>query len=202
MRQKQYLGVVIAALGLAMIAFTKSPLVSAQEGGDAGTEGAAGGGGGFGGAGGGGGFGGGGGYGGGGGIGGGRATGSGALSAYGEFVYVLEQGTLYQFAAYDLKLVNKSELNDNGAKNRNRGGQAGGRGGDGAAGADGEGGRGGAGGAGGGGGYGGGAGRSEDVAAYGEYVYVLEGKSLRKLSADGLKPVKTVTLDFNAAVGK
>lgn len=203
MRQKHVLCVVVAALVLAMIAFSKTQLVSAQEGGEAGTEGAAGGGGGFGGAGGGGGFGGGGGYGGGGGFGGGRATGGGALSAYGEFVYVLEQGTLYQYAAYDLKLVKKSELNGDGARNRNRGGQAGGRGGDGAAGADGEGGRGGAGGAGGGGGYGGGAaGRSEDVAAHGEFVYVLQGKSLRKLSADGLKPVKTVTLDFNAPVGK
>ena len=77
-----------------------------------------------------------------------------------------------------MKLAKKSELNDNRPRNRNRGGQASGRGGDGPAGADGEGGRGGAGGAGGGGGYGGGAGRSEDVAAYGEYVYVLQGKTL------------------------
>jgi hypothetical protein len=123
----------------------------------------------------------------------------GALSAFGDFVYVLEQGTLYQYAAYDLKLVKKSNLNGNGARNRIREGQAGGRGGDGAAGENGEGGRGGAGGAGGGRGYGGSAsGRSEDVAAYGEFVYVLQGKSLRKLYADGLKPIKAVTLDFEA----
>jgi hypothetical protein len=194
MRQKHYLCVAIALLVLAMIAITTTDIVSAEQGGAAGI----GGGGGVGGAGGGGGFGGGGGYGGGGGFGGGAVTG-GALSAFGDFVYVLAQGTLYQYAAYDLKLVKKSNLNGNGAANRAGAGQAGGRGGDGAAGENGEGGRGGAGGAAGGGGNGGSAiGRSEDVAAYGEFVYVLQGKSLRKLYANGLKPIKVVALDFEA----
>jgi hypothetical protein len=191
MCHKQYLCVVAAILIVAIVAFAKTDIVSAQQGGETGVEGS-GSGGGFGGAGGGGG---------GGGFGGGVA--GGALSAYGEFVYVLQRGTLYQYAAYDLKLVKKSDLNRNAATNRGREGQAGGRGGDGAAGEDGEGGRGGAGGAGGRGGYGGGAvGRSEDVAAYGEFVYVLQGRSLRKLNADGLKPIKVVTLDFEAPARK
>ncbi len=181
MVQKQLLWVaVVGALVLALVSITQIDIVSAQQGGEGGVGGA-------GGAGGEGGFGG----------------GGGALSAFGDFVYVLERGILYQYAAYDLKLVNKSDLSGKGAGNRIRGGRAGGRGGDGAPGADGNGGRGGDGGAGGSGGYGaGGFGRSEDVAAYGEFVYVLQGKTLRKLYANGLKPITIVTLDFDAKAGK
>jgi hypothetical protein len=40
-----------------------------------------------------------------------------------------------------------------------------------------------------------GGGPAEGVAAYAEYVYVLQGGSLRKLTADGLATVKEVTLD-------
>lgn len=45
---------------------------------------------------------------------------------------------------------------------------------------------------------GGGFGHSEDVAAYGEYVYVLQGNTLHKLAADGLTSEKMVTLAFDA----
>jgi hypothetical protein len=183
MRRKQVLwGAVVAASTVAIIAMAQIRFVSAQQSGEAGVGGV----GGAGGAGGGG----------GGGFNGG--SGGGALSAYGDYVYVLQQGSLYQFAAYDLRLVKKSDLGGNAAINRGRRGQAGARGGDGAPGeAGGVGGRGGDGGAGGGFDYGEGAsGRSEDVAAFGEFVYVLQGKTLRKLYADGLKPMKVVTLDF------
>ena len=184
MRQKHYLCVAAVLLTLAMIAITTTNIVSAEQAGAAGVGGA----GGYGGGGGAGGIGG---YGGGG----GRPVAGGALSAFGDYVYVLDRGTLYQYAAYDLKLVKKSNLNGNGAGNRGRAGQVGGRGGDGAAGENGAAGRGGAGGAG-----GSTMGRSEDVAAYGEFVYVLEGESLRKLYANGLKPIKAVTLNFEARV--
>jgi hypothetical protein len=183
MRQRQVLWIaVVAASTVAIISIAQIRFVSAQQAGEAG-------GGGVGGAGGAGG--------GGGGFNGG--SGSGALAAYGDYVYVLHQGSLYQYAAYDLTLVKKSDLSGNVAKNRVRRGQAGSRGGDGGPGGEGGGGRGGDGGAGGGSDYGAGVlGRSEDVAAYGEFVYVLQGKTLRKLYADGLKPMKVVTLDFDA----
>ncbi len=187
MHQKQFLWVaVVAASVLAIISFTQIDIVSAQQGGEAGIGGA----GGAGGAGGG-----------GGGSGGEVGISSGALAAHGDFVYVLAHGNLYQYAAYDLTLVKKSDLSGSGEKNRIRGAQEGGRGGAGGPGGGGDGGPGGGGGRGGeggGGGFGGGGfGRSEDVAAYGEFVYVLQGKTLRKLYADGLKPIKKVTLDFD-----
>jgi hypothetical protein len=174
-----------------------------------GDAGGVGGSGGVGGAGGGGGYGGGGGSGGQGGAGGGGGGGffsapsSGSVSAHGEYVYVLNQGRLYQYAAYDLKLVKKINVSDAANKKRNRrareltGAEAG------------AGGRGGAGGAGGqpgapgapgsGGGFAfmeGFASAGEDVAAFGEFVYVLQGNKLHKLEADGLKAVKSVTLKF------
>ena len=188
MRRKQILwGAVVAASTVAIISIAQIRFVSAQQGGEAGIGGV-GGAGGPGGAGGGG----------GGGFNGG--SGGGALFAYGDYVYVLQQGSLYQFAAYDLRLVKKSDLGGNAAMNRGRRGQAGARGGDGGTGeAGGVGGRGGEGGAGGGFDYGEGASaRSEDVAAFGEFVYVLQGKTLRKLYVDGLKPMKVVALDFEA----
>jgi hypothetical protein len=175
MRKRQVLWVaIIAAAAVAIISIAQIRIVSAEQGGEAGV----GGGGGIGGVGGAGGAGGGGGY---------NGGSGGALSAYGDHVYVLQQGSLYQFAAYDLKLVKKSDLGGNAAMNRGRRGQAGGRGGPGGEG----------GGQGGGGGGGGALGRSEDVAAFGEFVYVLQGKTLRKLYADGLKPMKVVKLDFD-----
>jgi hypothetical protein len=185
MRRKQVLwGAVVAASTVAIVSIAQIRFVSAQQGGEAGIGGVGGGGG----------------AGGAGGGGGGGFNGGGALSAYGDYVYVLQQGSLYQFAAYDLRLVKKSDLGGNAAMNRGRRGQAGARGGDGGPGeAGGVGGRGGEGGTGGGSDYGEGAsGRSEDVAAFGEFVYVLQGTTLRKLYADGLKPMKVVTLDFEA----
>lgn len=195
MRSKQFLWVaVVAASALSIAAITQIDRVSAQESGEAGVAG----GGGFGSGGGGGGFGGGGGSGGGSGF--MRSSGNGALTAYGEFVYVLAHGNLYQYAAYDLALVKKFDLSGNGDNNRIRRGGAGGGGGPGG---EGEGSPGGAGGAGGaGGGFGGGLGRAEDVAAYGDFVYVLQGKTLRKLYANGLKPAKMVTLEFDVRAGK
>jgi hypothetical protein len=197
MQQKHLLSVVVVAtLVIAIVAIAQINIVSAEQDGEAGIGGE-GGVGGVGGAGGGGGYGGGGG---GGGLGFDRS--GGALSAHAEFVYVLVQGNLYQYAAYDLTLVKKIDLSGNDKRIRFHGGRPGSRGGDGAAGENGNGGRGGDGGAGGGGYWGGVAGRDEDVAAYGEFVYVLQGKTLRKLYADGLKPMKVVTLDFDAVAGK
>jgi hypothetical protein len=189
MRRKRFLLVVgFAALALVVVSMNRTGIVSAEESNEVGVGGA----GGAGGAGGG-----------GGGGGGGFGEAGGALSAFGDFVYVLEQGNLYQYAAYDLTLVKRTDLSGQGAPNRVGGRQGVGRRGDGAAGEDGDGDRGGAGGAGGQGGFGGGgAGRSEDVAAHGEYVYVLQGKTLRKLYANGLKQVKVVTLDFDAKPAK
>jgi hypothetical protein len=183
MRHKPFLWVaIVAASTIATVLMTQMNFVSAQQGGEAGIGGA-GGTGGAGGAGGGG--------------GGSFDDGGGSIAAHGDFVYVLRRGNLYQYAAYDLRLIKKSDLNGNGASNRGRRGQAGGRGGDGAPGGDADGGRGGAGGAGG-FGFGDGAfGSSEAVAAYGEFVYVLQGTTLRKLYADGLKPMKKVPLDFD-----
>ncbi len=189
MSQKQFLGIAVLAVAtLSAISLAKVDVVSAQEAGEAG----------FGGAGGAGGSGGGGG--GGGGLSGWNT--GGAVAAHGEYVYVLHQGMLYQYAAYDLSLIKKTNSIEPNLKRRNRrrealnqgrggiGGEGGGRGGDG--------GRGGSGGYGGGFGFGGGFGRSEDVAAYGEYVYVLQGNTLLKLTADGLTSEKMVTLDLDA----
>jgi hypothetical protein len=178
MRKRQVLWLaIVAASTVAIISIAQIRFVSAQQGGEAGVGG----------------------VGGAGGAGGAGGGGGGALSAYGDYVYVLQQGSLYQYAAYDLKLVKKSDLGRNVATNRGRRGQAGARGGDGGPGGEGGGGRGGDGGAGGDSDYGGGAlGRSEDIAAFGEFVYVLQGKTLRKLYADGLKPMKVVALDFDA----
>jgi hypothetical protein len=177
MRRRQVLWVAVVAASIVAIVSIAQISFSAQPGGEAGVGG-------------------GGGAGGGGGFNGGS---DGALSAHGDYVYVLQQGSLYQYAAYGLRLVKKSDLGGNVAMNRGRRGQAGARGADGAPGEAGVGGRGGEGGAGGGSDYGGVAtGRSEDVAAFGEFVYVLQGKTLRKLYADGLKPIKVVTLDFGA----
>ena len=204
MRHKMTMWVaVLVAISLAVIASSRVEIATAQESGESADGGAAGGGGsgGAGGFGGGGGTGGAGGYGGGGG-GGFSMGGGGALAAFGEYVYVLHQGSLYQFAAYDLKLVKKmdnvsADDNKNRARrNRGRNSVAGGAG---AAGGDGGGAEGGAGGSGGQGGgfaYSGSFGQSDDVAAYGEFVYVLQGTTLRKLAADGLKPVKVVTLNL------
>jgi hypothetical protein len=188
MSQKQFLGIAVLAVAtLSAISLAKVDVVSAQEAGEAG----------FGGAGGAGGAGGGGG--GGGGLSGWNS--GGAVAAHGEHVYVLHQGRLYQYAAYDLSLLKKTNASDANPKSRNgrrealnqgRGGIGGGGGGRG-----GDGGRGGSGG-GGGFGFGGGFGRSEDVAAYGEYVYLLQGNTLLKLAADGLTSEKMVTLDLDA----
>jgi len=192
MYQKKLLWIaVVAASALAIISIAQIDRVSAQQSGEAGVGGP-------------GGIGGAGGAGGAGGTGGGGSgfdTGgsNGALAAHGDFVYVLAHGNLYQYAAYDLTLVKKSDLSGKGARNRFHRGQAGGRGADGEPGVGG--GRGGAGGGGGSEFDGGAFGWSEDVAAYGEFVYVLQGKTLRKLYANGLKPMKMVTLEFDAKVG-
>jgi hypothetical protein len=195
---------------LAVGAFAWVEIVTAQQGGDGGYGGAGGAGeggfsptgtgsyGGSGGLGGSGGAGGGGGIGGAGGGGGGilaPATGS-TLAALGDYVYVLRQSQLYQYAAYDLALVKKINVRDAAAKNR-KGRHAnleGGRGGEGAGGANG--------GQGGAGGFGGGfdfmaSGPSEDVAAFGDFVYVLQGDKLHKLAAGGLTSIKTKTLKFD-----
>jgi hypothetical protein len=183
MNQRQLLWFAILAVAtLAVIAMARVNVVSAQQASDAGFggSGGAGGGAGRGGGGGGGGF--------------GAWNRSGGGAAYGEYVYVLQQGTLYQYAAYDLTLVKKIKLKGTGAKNRigrlggGFGGGGGRRGGDGGEGEVG----------GHGGGFGlieDGGGPSEAVAAYGEYVYVLQGATLHKLAADGLASVKKVALD-------
>jgi hypothetical protein len=194
MSLKQFLGIAVLAVAtLSAISLAKVDVVSAQEAGEADRGGAGGaGGGGAGGAGGGGG--------GGGGLGGWNS--GGAVAAHGEYVYVLHQGMLYQYAAYDLSFIKKTNSIAANPKSRNGrrealnqgrggiGGEGGGRGG--------EGGRGGSGGYGGGFGFGGGFDRSEDVATYGEYVYVLQGNTLHKLAAEGLTSEKMVTLAFDA----
>ena len=49
-----------------------------------------------------------------------------AIASFGEYVYVLRQATLYQFDAYDLKLVKKIDLERAGkARRAGRDGQAG-----------------------------------------------------------------------------
>jgi hypothetical protein len=113
----------------------------------------------------------------------GGLTAGGAIASFGEYVYVLRQETLYQFAAYDLTLVKKVNL-DRAARKR-----GGGRGG--AGGAAGQGGAGGRGGDGGGGSPG-----TGSVTAHGDYVYVLRDATVYKFVAKGLKMDKTVTLDF------
>jgi hypothetical protein len=210
MRHKTALWVaVLVAVSLAVIVSSRVETVSAKESGEssegiAGGSGGAGGAGGFGGGGGAGGPGGAGGYGGSGGAGGGMSMGGGgSVAAFGEYVYVLHQGALYQFSAHDLKLVKK--MDDLGAdepvaqprraRGRNPVAVIGGAGGNG--GADGA-----AGGAGGSGGQVGGFAfatgmlQGDDVAAYGEFVYVLQGTTLRKLAAGELKTLKVVTLNL------
>lgn len=137
--------------------------------------------------GGGGGFGGEGGVGGAGGAGGGYGgfSAGGAIASFGEYVYVLRQDTLYQFAAYDLTLVKKVNL-DRAARNRGGDRRRGGAGG--AAGQGGAGGRGGDG--------GGSSPGTGSVTAHGDYVYVLRDATVTKFVAKGLKLDKTVTLDF------
>ena len=110
----------------------------------------------------------------------------------------MEQETLYKFAAYDLALVKKIDLKGAGGKNRMV--QLGGGAGHGGTGQRGEGSQGGAGGE---GGFGimDSSGSAEGVAAYGEYVYVLQGGTLRKLTADDLASVKQVTLDAARKAG-
>jgi hypothetical protein len=127
MNQKRLLCVAVFAVAtLAVLAIARVNVVHAQTGGEAG-YGGTGGGGGNGGYGGGGGNG----YGGGGG-GGGFGSGSGGIAAYGDYVYVLQQETLYQYAAYDLAFVKKIDLRAAGGKNRIvRLGGGGGRGGEG-----------------------------------------------------------------------
>lgn len=176
MNQKPILSfAILAVAALAVSSINWVNIVTAQQAGDGGFggAGAAGGGGG------------------GGGIGG--SSGSASVAAYGEFVYALRQGTLYQYAAYDLGLIKKIKLRETTAKNRMTR-RAGGFGGGGGGGDGGQGGN-----AGFGGGFGfmeaGGA-PSDGVAAFGEFVYVLQGTTLHKLAADGLTSVKTVTLRF------
>jgi hypothetical protein len=176
-----------AAVTLAIAFAMAHTHITAQEAGESGSAGAAGGFGGGGGGGGAGGFGGG-----GGGFGG--LVASGGIAAHGEFVFIIRDGTLFKFAAYDLKLINKMRLD----QIQQAGRRAGAR--DAAAGRGGQGGAGGAAGQGGAGGFGGGfggAGHREDVAAYGDFVYVLRGDQLHKLTADGLKSEKTVKLNWN-----
>ena len=199
MNQKQLMWIAaLVALSLVVISVARVNVAYAQRGGEGG-YGEAGGSGGRGGYGGGGGIGGGGGYGGeggrggggGGGGGGGNVTGgsSGGIAAFGEYVYVLHQGTLYQYAAYDLAFIKKTDLKGAGGKNRivRLGGGSG---------------RGGAGGEGGGFGFvEGGGGAAEGVAAYGEYVYVLQGDVLQKLAAADLAPVKQATLEWDRKAG-
>jgi len=211
MRHKTALWVAIfVAVSLAVIASLRVEVVSAKESGEssegvAGGGGGAGGAGGFGGGGGAGGPGGAGGYGGSGGAGGGGMSrgGGGSVAAFGEYVYVLHQGTLYQFAAHDLKLVKKVDdlsadepiAQPRRARGRNPVAVSSGAGGSG--GADGA-----AGGAGGIGGQGGRFGsatgllQGDDLAAYGEYVYLLQGTTLHKLAAGELKTLKVVTLNL------
>ena len=114
---------------------------------------------------------------------GGLATG-GAIASFGEYVYVLRQETLYQFAAYDLTLVKKVNL-ERAVQNRraSRGGQGG------EAGQGGNGGR---------GGDGGGASlpSSGSVTAHGDYVFVLRDAKMYKIVAKGLKMDKAVILNF------
>jgi hypothetical protein len=112
------------------------------------------------------------------------------MAAYGEFVFVVRDDTLFKFAAYDLKLLKKMRL-DQILQGDHRAGARGA-----AAGRGGQGGAGGKLGQGGAGGFGG-VGHMEDVAAYGDFVYVLRGDELHKLTADGLKSEKTVKLNWN-----
>ena len=115
----------------------------------------------------------------------------GGITAYGEYVYVVKQGTLYKFTAYDLTLIKKTELSKVLRAQRTR---RSGNGTNGQSGIDGDGGA---------GGRGGDAGtldaegaisRSEDVAAFGEYVYILSGNTVHKLVSEDLQVVKSVQL--------
>jgi hypothetical protein len=94
-------------------------------------------------------------------------------------------GNMFTCSEYDLSLVKKIEIRNVGKKQLSRRGGRGGAGGRGE-----EGGQGGAGGQG--GGFGGGS--SESVAAFGNYVYVLQDATLHKLAAKGLKPERAVEL--------
>lgn len=151
--------VVCIATALAVATVDRLDHAFAQQAGEAGGFGGAGGVGGAGGAGGAGG-----GYGG--------FSAGGAIASFGEYVYVLRQETLYQFAAYDLTLVKKVNL-DRAARKRGGRGGAGGRGGD-----------------------GGGSSATGSVTAHGDYVYVLRDGTVTKFVAKSLKMDKTVTLDF------
>ena len=197
MHQKPILWIAfIGVLTLAVLSISRVEIVSAQQAGEAGIGGADGAGG-AGGAGGGGGF--------------APSSTTGALAAYGEYVYVLQQDRLYKFSAYDLALVKKINLGGVEQTKQRRGRQAmkqnaralngggGGRGGDGG---EGDGGQGGAGGAGGGAGYSAfDLSRSDAVAAFGEFVFVLQGDKLHKLAANTLKSVKIITIDFSEEAG-
>jgi hypothetical protein len=109
----------------------------------------------------------------------------GSVAASGDYVYVVRKGNLYQYAAYDLTLIKRVAINGNRRVNRRGEAGAGGAGGSGAGG----------GGAGGQGGAGGGAmGYREDVAAAGDFVYVLQGDRIHKFYAEGLTKVKAVKL--------
>ena len=167
----------VTSLGIAGI--NRDRMAAAQEAGEAGA-------GGIGGAGGRGGIGGAGGS--GGGSGGFAAGEGGGVAAHGEYVYVLRNSVLYQYAAYDLKFVKKISLNASRAEGRSARGGRGGRGGrDGDAGQDGEDGQ-----------PGGASFRTRSgggVAAYGDFVYVLQGSQLRKFSVDDLAPVKAVKVE-------